>query len=244
MENGDATRRRNALLSLNDYGFILGDLRKARLVYVPRIGPISLSDIEIAKGVSKPGKDPMKLEVSAIDAAFDDCDTDELQESANAVRESITSVNAIQTLFMDKAGVNLKSDFKDLVKMLTDANIVLSEQLKEDDVGASTAEARTDAPASGKAAGAEAARSPGAPFTGEITSRQDVVQTLDKICAYYEREEPSSPVPILLGRARRLASMNFMDIIKDLAPNALSQLEQIRGPEKEQAPKPKEQSSK
>jgi type VI secretion system protein ImpA len=52
---------------------------------------------------------------------------------------------------------------------------------------------------------------------------------LDKICLYYERYEPSSPIPLLLQRSKRLVSANFMDIVRDLAPDGLSQVENLRG---------------
>ena len=54
--------------------------------------------------------------------------------------------------------------------------------------------------------------------------------TAGEICAYYERNEPSSPVPILLKRARRLSAMSFMEIVRDLTPAGTAELEVIRGP--------------
>jgi type VI secretion system protein ImpA len=52
---------------------------------------------------------------------------------------------------------------------------------------------------------------------------------IDKICQFYERAEPSSPVPLLLKRARRLVPMNFMEIMQDLAPDGVPQAESIGG---------------
>jgi type VI secretion system protein ImpA len=56
-----------------------------------------------------------------------------------------------------------------------------------------------------------------------------VVHLLDQICDYYERVEPSSPLPLLLCRCKRLVSANFMDIIRDLAPGGVPQVETLRG---------------
>jgi type VI secretion system protein ImpA len=58
-------------------------------------------------------------------------------------------------------------------------------------------------------------------------SREDVVRALDAICAYYQQQEPSSPVPFLLTRVRRLTSMSFINIIAELAPDALSDLRRL-----------------
>jgi type VI secretion system protein ImpA len=66
---------------------------------------------------------------------------------------------------------------------------------------------------------------------GEIRSRADVVRTLDALCDYYARNEPSSPVPMLLTRAKRLVDKGFMEIMRDLAPAGVSEAELIAGPE-------------
>jgi type VI secretion system protein ImpA len=65
--------------------------------------------------------------------------------------------------------------------------------------------------------------------TGEVRTRDDVIQAIDRICEYYEKFEPSSPLPLLLGRARRLVTASFMQIIQDLTPDAIQQAEQIGG---------------
>jgi type VI secretion system protein ImpA len=67
------------------------------------------------------------------------------------------------------------------------------------------------------------------PVSGEIRSAEDVVSALEKICQYYERHEPSSPVPLLLRRAQRLVSKSFLEIIRDLSPEAKKQIENIGG---------------
>jgi type VI secretion system protein ImpA len=56
-----------------------------------------------------------------------------------------------------------------------------------------------------------------------------VVRLLECICAYYEKYEPSSPVPLLLTRAKRLVSKNFIDALRDIAPDAVAQAEAVRG---------------
>jgi type VI secretion system protein ImpA len=56
-----------------------------------------------------------------------------------------------------------------------------------------------------------------------------VIDALDKVIRYYQAEEPSSPVPLLLMRAKRLVSLGFMDILRDLAPDALAQAANVTG---------------
>ncbi|MGY4398479.1 type VI secretion system ImpA family protein [Sphingomonas sp. UYAg733] len=55
-----------------------------------------------------------------------------------------------------------------------------------------------------------------------IDSREDVMRALDSISEYYQRREPSSPVPIALRRVRAWIAMDFMAILKDIAPNSVS----------------------
>jgi type VI secretion system protein ImpA len=62
-----------------------------------------------------------------------------------------------------------------------------------------------------------------------VTSREDVARLLDRIREYYERHEPSSPLPLLLARCKRLVSASFLDIVRDVAPSAVSQVDILRG---------------
>jgi type VI secretion system protein ImpA len=66
-------------------------------------------------------------------------------------------------------------------------------------------------------------------LAGEISSRDDVIRALDKICAYYARYEPSSPLPMFMERCKKLVSKSFIDIVRDLVPDALSQVEVFKG---------------
>ena len=56
---------------------------------------------------------------------------------------------------------------------------------------------------------------------GEIRSKRDVQVSLEQICGYFERNEPSSPIPLLLKGAQRLLPMNFIEIMKFLDADAL-----------------------
>jgi type VI secretion system protein ImpA len=88
----------------------------------------------------------------------------------------------------------------------------------------------------GEGAGAAAAPSGAAPAAsaaanalGPVTSRDDVVRALNLVLDYYKANEPSSPVPLLVQRAKRLVPMSFMDAIKDLAPAGLKELQAVSG---------------
>jgi type VI secretion system protein ImpA len=82
----------------------------------------------------------------------------------------------------------------------------------------------------GPADAQEATGMDAAPLTLEpVSTRADVIATLDRLCDYYARHEPSSPVPLLLGRAKGLVDKTFVDLIRELAPDGLAQLTNVIG---------------
>jgi type VI secretion system ImpA family protein len=62
---------------------------------------------------------------------------------------------------------------------------------------------------------------------GDISSRSDVTKALDLIMTYYRRAEPSSPVLLLIQRAREWVDLDFLALVKDMAPNAVNDVMQI-----------------
>ena len=44
-----------------------------------------------------------------------------------------------------------------------------------------------------------------------------------------QRTEPGNPAPLLIQRAKRLVGVSFLDIMADLAPDALQSIENITG---------------
>jgi type VI secretion system protein ImpA len=80
----------------------------------------------------------------------------------------------------------------------------------------------------GGAGGPEAPLAAGSP-SGEIRTRGDVVRALERISAYYAKHEPSSPIPLLVERRKRLVTMGFLDIIRELAPDGVRQIETLSG---------------
>lgn len=65
---------------------------------------------------------------------------------------------------------------------------------------------------------------------GAINSRQDAERAIQLMCQYFKEHEPTNPAPLLLMRALRVMSMNFIDIMKDMAPDAVARIETIAGP--------------
>jgi type VI secretion system protein ImpA len=243
--------RGNILRDLCDRVSVLTPVRTTPLVSLAGLGSFSLRDIGLATGEIPPTNGAAPPEMTNIDAAFGHCPVEQLEETVAAVRDTVESVVVIETFMAEKVGAVQTISLEDLAGVLRQIQHILQGRLAErgrdmdadsasnggNGVDMATASDRgpmSYSPGSGGAS-ASAQSSQGAgrqPFRGgEISSRNEVVRALDAVCGYYERHEPSSPVPILLRRAQRLVSMNFVDIMRDLAPSAMSDIEKIRGPE-------------
>ena len=119
-------------------------------------------------------------------------------------------------------------DLTRLSHMLGDIERLLGSQLALRD---DAAPAETAAEAGGAEAGPGNIPAAGAAVStdGQIRSREDAVRALERVMAYFQNHEPSSPVPLLLERAKRLVHMDFMGILQDMAPDALQQVHTISG---------------
>lgn len=79
----------------------------------------------------------------------------------------------------------------------------------------------------------------GAGLPDRINSRDEVVKCLDLVVAFYDRTEPSSPIPHLARRVRRMVHMDFVELMEDLAPSGLKEFRLLAG-----VPDPKKPAQK
>ena len=238
-DDNDPTLRLNILIGLTDPDLFLSKLRAVPLTNSVTAGRYSLREIAWATGRAAPpeGVEPPKADV--VEAAFKDTPPDELRASVQAVDGSIEEVRAIDALLSDRVGGGSGVDFEPLIRVLTEIGTELRRRLPN---GAP----QTSAGGNGSAApgGAQASRLSGLAETdtaghaggnghpaapGEIRSPDDVVAAIERICDYYARLEPSSPVPLLLRRAQRLVGKGFLDIVRDLSPDVVKQIEALGG---------------
>jgi type VI secretion system protein ImpA len=64
---------------------------------------------------------------------------------------------------------------------------------------------------------------------GAIASRDDAIRALERVCAWIERNEPASPAPIFIRRSQELLKKSFIEIIRDLLPDNVKQIEHFAG---------------
>jgi type VI secretion system protein ImpA len=239
-DDNDPMERMNILAAISlEGGFqdpvdFLRRLSEVPLVSVPQLGSFSLHDIQIAQG-SVPAPEAMKNppEMAHVEGAFSATDPETLAATALASGEALAALRRINEVLLEKVGAGQAPNLMGLETMLGRIDGLFQGR----GAGAVDAPPAEEAslPASTTPVGGAAPAAPAA--TGEIHTRDDVMKMLDKICDYYRRYEPSSPLPLLLDRARKLVSMEFVEIIKDLTPDALAQVYQLGGikpPEEEE----------
>ena len=225
-EDMDPGARVNVLLDLCGHGTLLMPLRTTPLIRSRVFGDVTYRDIEIADGKATAPGDVQPRDTAAIAGAFQDCDLEELSSAALGANSALAGARALSDALATHVSADLMPDLSPLTDLLSAMQGVLQARLDERRPASMTG-VQSDPDA-------EAGREMRPPSTADhpgvgIHSREDVVQSLDRLCDYYLRNEPSSPVPLLLQRARRLVTGNFVDIVRDLAPDALPQIQKVCG---------------
>jgi type VI secretion system protein ImpA len=222
-EDSDATARINAMAALT-HREMLQAVRSARIVLAKGFGPVTLRSLEAPTVVQNGDGGPASSRGASAQAALDGIPLADLAEAAQWVDRCDNAARELEVSWsshLDAGG----PDFTELRRLLAQVNKMMKARMAE----------RQPASVDGAAGAAgvdegvrDAPAGQGAP-RGELRSRDDVVRALDVICAYYARHEPSSPVPLLLERCKRLVTMSFLDIVKDMMPDGVSTIQTIAG---------------
>ncbi len=218
-EDNDPTSRVNAMATLTHRDWLQA-LRSAPLIKSRGFGVVTLRDFEAGATYRADGSSGS---AASVDAALADVPLPELTRATQSIEQCVEAARGIEVAWgghLEGAG----PDFAEFRKVLAQANQLMKARLE---LRQPVAESAGETMASEAGAGASAAGR--GPMRGELRSREDVVRALDGICAYYARNEPSSPVPLLLERCKRLVTMSFLDIVKDMLPDGLQKLETIAG---------------
>jgi type VI secretion system protein ImpA len=229
-DDNDPTLRANALLRLAEPLRVLRVLKDLPLAASLRAGRVAWRDVAILNGALEPEEGRPKLNEAGVRAAFADTDQSRLAAVRGALTSLIADTLAIPAAFDRHAGPATGPDLTELTKLLRElqrvteryapADIAVPEEIPVMGEAPAMAESSPAAPVRGAVTAAS---------LGPVTTRSDALLLLDLVVAYYERYEPSSPLPLLIGRARRLADKDFMDILQDLAPDGLNQARNIAG---------------
>jgi type VI secretion system protein ImpA len=209
----DAIARRNALNCFADPMAVVDRIWRLPLVTSRQHGRYSLRDIEIARGQATPGPLEAKPEEAAIVNAFNELPLEELTALDASVAAASAALTSIDAKMRSEGGPEVAPDFGPLVTQFAKLGRVCKEQLTSR--AALSGEAAVEG-SDGAGAGQRAFRG------GAINSRADAIRALDAVADYFRRNEPSSPIPLFVDRAKRLVAKDFLEVLADIAPEALA----------------------
>lgn len=245
-----ATPRINALKQIeNDDNGLLGDLKFAVVLDPRGIGPITGQDLAVAtltqsdvqaKAVSGLSQTELNAigeahvkrvkRVNAATRALAAEDPDKVAAMTTTITKAEQNLSDLCAKIADVGGFKdamaLRlpeiSEFLAMVRATLEAPMDKQAQSASAEPNPNPAAAVLDAPA-------RVSNGSGAP--GTITTRRDVEQSLDQIIAFYERTEPSSPIPHLARRMRRMVQMDFLELMEEIAPSGMKEFRSIAGVE-------------
>jgi type VI secretion system protein ImpA len=218
-DDGDLYARANVLALLVDPDSVLADLRDANIVSLRGVGEVKVRAVEIAMGTIAARDDETAWSRTQVEQLFADAVAQgiSLPTDIAEVQSQLASLTALLGERMSNADA---PDLKPLRQTLSTIAMLMPQ------VGTAGGDAADDA------AGADApaaAGGGGQALSGRINSRSEALRAIEMVCDYLERAEPTNPAQLLLRRAGRLLNHNFLQLMKELAPDALSEVARIMG---------------
>jgi type VI secretion system protein ImpA len=223
----DALFRQNALNNFADAVAVIDGLRRAPLVSHRQHGRFSLRDLDLVSGQLQPKEDEKKPDEKQIDTAFEATPLEELKALETALDGALTSLGGIDAAMRGAYGTEFAPNFESLTtcfkRMVTALRAQLAKHPANQEVVAGDAGA-----AAGEGGGGAVIA------VGSIRSRQDAIRALDAAAEFFRKNEPSSPIPFFVERAKRLVSKDFLEVLADVAPTGLSEAKTQVGQREEQ----------
>lgn len=221
-DDGDPYARVNALALLGATEGLVGDVRAVRVIADRAVGELTGRQVEVALGLAPLRSDESDLGQGPITQMMAAA-VERAPELREQYREIAALVHELDNLLADKLGG--RGTAPELKPLAAIADGVAS-FLPAD------AAAEGGADAAGAAEGATGGSSDGAArrgLSGGVHSREEAIRAIDMVCEYLERAEPTNPAQLYLRRGRQLLTHNFLQLMKVLAPDALSEVARIVG---------------
>lgn len=217
----DPVPRSNALAGLAAAGGLLGDLRATALP-TKQLGPLELGVLEkVAAGRDSAGTAPIARH--QIETFLTE-ETGAGNKGLVALRELRAVAHELDRYCREQMGASESPELQPLIAFI-DQVYPLHLQRKAEAGGDGESVAGDDTSSSYDAA--PAATAAGVPR--QALTRQDAVRMLDAVCEFLESTEPANPAPLLIRRARGLIGLDFLSILRELAPDGLAQAELLAG---------------
>lgn len=215
-----AAGRREACNQVSSIGRTVKHLERLYLAPLRSKGRISFKDIAGAADPTIKGAQLLAQAAEPVRRAIDETGVDDWQALSEQLGGLAAASARIAAVFGDKGG-GLTPDLAALdgaVKRMKDfSDAVVNRKVPS---AAPEAEAADE---SGDGGGGATAGGGGRTFSGPISTRAQALAQLDAVRNFFKATEPSSPLPILIDRVKRLAAMDFVQILQNLAPSGLEE---------------------
>jgi len=222
----DPLFRTNAVAALSDPQGIVRSLRHSALLDTP-IGTVTFSQAErLLSGKTLGDESTPVTSLEQLGRMIAE-EQERNQQRFDGLFSLHNALNRIDAVFKDRLTSEYWPDLETVTDIVTRIERFVAANLRQEDPLASPSaneeadEAATTAPA--------AAQPPSAGLPAALRTRTEAFKALAIARKYFEDNEPSHPAPLLIRRVERLADMDFLDIIKDLTPEGLQQLQLLTG---------------
>jgi type VI secretion system protein ImpA len=220
----DAILRKNALNSFADRMAIVDGVRRLPVVRHPQLGSFSLRDFEIATGQLSAPEGEEAPDADRMHAAFAASPAQELTNLQSAVVAALDALQRIETKMREEGGSEAAPTFDPLVTQLVQLQRIVAQTLANHPGVTDTATSVEDG-----ATADSSMQTPRSNALHAINSRQDAIRALDAVVAWFRQNEPSSPIPLFIERAKRLVAKDFLEVLADIAPDAVAQARSAGG---------------
>lgn len=152
------------------------------------------------------------------------------QQGVEALRQIIASLETLSRFLTEKLS---GSGVPEMAQLLRTLQLVAQASQRQD---VASPAASSSARAASEQEQGDAPVASGQSFapvqdwrSASLASRDDAQLMLEKVRQYFMQHEPSHPAPLMIERVQRMVAMDFMEIIRDMAPDGVHQLETIFG---------------
>jgi type VI secretion system protein ImpA len=223
-DDGDPYARLNALAILSETEGLVGDLRGASVFVNRAIGELTLRDVEIALGKLSPREDESGMTKGQASQMLEAAQQ-AMPEIRTQLEQSQGLLKRLSSLLRDQVGIERTPDIRPLHDML--AGVLQCMPESADAEGGEATDGADGEASGGSGAVSSAPRQAGLP--NALYTREDALKAIELVCDYLERTEPTNPAQLLLRRARKLINKNFLQLMRELAPDAINEVARIMG---------------
>jgi type VI secretion system protein ImpA len=209
----DTVLRQSALNCFADRMAVIDGLRRTPLVISRPHGSVTLRELDLAGGELQPREGEARPDQAALSAALAAMPIEELTALHAGAAAGLAALKSLDGTMREAAGSEAAPEFRNLSTELQRLERVLASQTAARTGG-------SDVPPEAEGSSSQPA-AVGAP--GVIRSRQDAIRALDAVSEFFRSNEPSSPIPLIVDRAKRLVAKDFLEVLADVAPDALGQ---------------------